>query len=108
VSEIFIVDNTPPQFVEELTYDRREKNSIVVHAAVEDKLSIISSAQYSVNAGDWFNLLPVDEIFDSERETFSFSLTDLKQEEVTITLMVTDEEGNTVVGKLLVDLKKKK
>jgi len=108
VSEIFIVDNTPPQFVEELTYDRREKNSIVVHATVEDKLSIISSAQYSVNAGDWFNVLPVDGIFDSERETFSFSLTDLKQEEVTVTMMVTDEQGNTVVGKLLVDLKKKK
>ena len=106
ISEIFTIDNTPPRFVESLTYDRVEKNAVVVHAALEDDTSIISSAQYSVNAEEWFRVNPEDEIFDSPSEVFSFMISELEQEELVVTLMVTDAEGNTVVEKLRIDLEK--
>ncbi|HOE64725.1 MAG TPA: hypothetical protein PKW18_04505 [Candidatus Sumerlaeota bacterium] len=107
ISEVFVVDNTPPKWTEEISYKAVDKNSIMVKAGVEDKSSIIASAQYSINAGDWYVLFPEDEIFDAEKENFSFLIKDLDKEEAAITLQVTDAEGNTLVGKVLVIMKKK-
>jgi hypothetical protein len=104
-SDIFVIDNTPPKLLKDLSFDRVSKDAIVVNASIEDEASIISSAQYSVNAGDWFNIIPEDEIFDSQAEKFSFMIDEIKKEEILVTLMVTDSKGNTIVEKLLVKKK---
>lgn len=108
LSDPFVIDNTPPELIKELTYDRLDKKTITIHTAAQDKNSIISAAQYSINADEWFRVNPEDEIFDSQREAFSFMIKDMKQEEALITLMITDAEGNTLIEKLLIKPKEKK
>lgn len=105
VSEPFTIDNTPPRIVKDLSFERVGKKDIVIHAAVEDDTSIISSAQYSLNADEWFRVNPEDEIFDSRKESFTFLISDVEPEEILVTFMVTDAEGNTVVSKLLIKSK---
>ena len=105
-SEPFTVDNTPPEFTVGPVYEKADENSVIVSAGVRDETSIISSAQYAINAGDWFNANPDDVIFDSPKESFSFVINDLKKEEMVITFMVTDAKGNTSVSKVVVNLKK--
>jgi len=104
VSELFTVDNTPPHFVKNMSFDRAGKDAVVINAAIEDDLSLLTAAQYSTNAEDWFHVYPEDEIFDGRMESFSFLVGDLKQEELLVTLMVTDAEGNTAVEKILISL----
>jgi len=108
LSDVFIIDNSPPVFLKKIKFDQVDKNSILITARVQDDYSIISTAQYSSNAKDWFRADPEDEIFDSKMESFAFLIEDLEQEEIVLTLMITDAEGNTAVEKLLVDLKEKK
>ena len=104
ISDIFTVDNTPPKLVKKLSFDRVEKEAVVIHAVAEDDTSIISTAQYSLNAEEWLRVNPEDEIFDSRTESFSFLVNQLEEEEILVTIMVTDAEGNTVVCKLLITL----
>ncbi|MBN1903454.1 hypothetical protein JW926_19205 [Candidatus Sumerlaeota bacterium] len=107
LSDPFVIDNTPPELVKELTFDR-DKNSITIHTEARDAHSIISAAQYSINADEWFRVNPEDEIFDSRNESFSFVIKDMKEEEALITFMATDAEGNTLIEKLLIKPKEKK
>jgi hypothetical protein len=108
LSDPFVIDNTPPKLVKELTYDRLDKKTVTINAVAQDMNSIISAAQYSINADEWFRVNPEDEIFDSQTESFSFVIKDMKEEEALITFMVTDAEGNTLIEKLLIKPKEKK
>ena len=98
VSDIVTVDNTAPEIT--MFEARREGDTVIkVEAAARDLTSFISSARYSLNAQDWLYLLPKDQLFDSENETFSFSIRDIEPGEKIISLMVTDAAGNTSVAK---------
>lgn len=104
VSELFVVDNTPPEIA---AFSTREKSAgiFAITATAKDGASIIAAAQYNVDADDWLYLMPTDGIFDAAEELFAFDTESLTVGEHTLSLMVTDDEGNTTVRKVLVTVK---
>ncbi len=104
ISELFVVDNTLPEIT---TFSAREKSAgiFTISATAKDGASIIAAAQYNVDADDWLYLLPADGIFDAAEELFAFDTESLTVGEHTLSLMVTDDEGNTTVRKVLVTVK---
>jgi len=68
----FEVDNTPPR-IEALTAKRAGAKIRVTFRAV-DSFSPISRAEYSIDAGDWQVVDPVDQISDSKTESYDFQV----------------------------------
>ena len=66
ISERVVIDNSPPTLVRVA----REGGSI--KAVVDDTLSPLRKASYSVDAGEWTEALPEDGLLDGQRETFVF------------------------------------
>lgn len=83
-----LVDNTQPNF-ESLSVT---KSSIQFTAS--DKTSRIMLAQYRINGGRWHTLWPTDDIFDEEREQFSFKLPSTVESDDQVELRLIDEGGN--------------
>ncbi len=104
ITGTFIVDNTPPEFkVMEAKTNGAGKVSIT--ASVKDETTILSSAKYAVDARDAEYLLPVDGLFDSREEQFEFSVDDIETGEHSVSLIVTDDAGNTSIKKTLFTIK---
>lgn len=104
VSDPRMVDNTPPEFIKDITYDDIDEKDVVIYVTARDEMSVITSAQYTVNADEWYNIHPEDEIFDSKTESFAFFLRDLEEKQAVVGIMITDSAGNTAVGKVLVNI----
>lgn len=80
ISDPFRIDNTPPT-ISDLTVRRGEEvGEYVVTATARDDFNRLITADYSVNQGGIRGLIPEDEIFDSQEETFRFTFT-LDEEE---------------------------
>ncbi len=103
VSEPFIVDNSPPEVRVKSSKVRGENIELKVEA--EDKLSIVNSCSYSVNGGSWNVVLPVDGIFDSFGEEFSFTIKAKEKGEKTVVIKVMDFALNTGTDKATVEVK---
>jgi hypothetical protein len=99
VSDGFMIDNTPP-VVKALKAVRQKSGSYQISATVSDNLSPVSSAQYSIDAGDWQTVFPVDGIFDSLVEQVEFTTGKLEKGEHTIALKANDYFGNIGAGKI--------
>ena len=104
ISEPFEIDNTPPQ-VSDFTASHKEKRTYLITFKVADQSSIIKSCEYSINASDWQGLSPIDKIFDTKTENFSFAA-ELNPGENTIIIRATDGLKNVGSGKTVVNLKK--
>lgn len=102
VSRIYTVDNSPPDIID-LKARKISENQYEITATATDKTSIISAAEYNLNASDeWRALAPVDGIFDLNREDFKVVVTPEKpQPEHTLSVRVYDHEGNSRVEKIL-------
>jgi sugar lactone lactonase YvrE len=98
------IDNTPPR-VMDITAGHKEKRNYLINFTVADQSSIIKSCEYSINASDWQDLSPIDKIFDTKTEYFSFA-TELSPGENTIIIRTTDEFKNVGSGKIVVNVKK--
>ncbi|MFQ6091244.1 MAG: two-component regulator propeller domain-containing protein [bacterium] len=103
VSEPFMVDNTPPRVFDVKATQRSGKGPLIGGRS-EDATSIITKAEYSVDAGEWIPIFPVDEIFDSKEEAFSFNIEPLSPGEHTLVIRATDEAGNVGAGKVVFTL----
>lgn len=101
ISEPFTIDNTAPTIVE-LKANPIADAKFEVGAIAEDKTSYISEAQYSVDAGEWQLVFPTDQIFDQNREHFSFTTKTLEKGEHSIVLRVSDGEKNATSAKIVV------
>jgi sugar lactone lactonase YvrE len=104
ISEPFEIDNTPPQ-ISDLTANHKEKRTYLITFKVADQSSIIKSCEYSINASDWQDLSPIDKIFDTKTENFSFAA-ELSPGENTVIIRATDELKNVGSGKTVVNVKK--
>lgn len=104
ISDIFIVDNTPPEITKLLTTSD-DKKSVTISATAQDATSIIVSARYNLDAREWLYLLPEDGLFDSNVESFTFTLKDLKPGEHTLAFLVTDDAGNSSTRKVVFNVK---
>lgn len=100
VSEVFIVDNTSPDF-RNLEH-RRRGESVQITGRVEDAASDIVRLEYSVNGGDWKDNLPTDGIFDSRAEDMDVTVEAPGGAEHSILLRGTDLAGNLRTTRVLV------
>lgn len=95
ISDPVLVDNTAP-VVKDLGA-RPDGKKVIVRGSVIDAGSRIASAHYAVDSQEkWIVLAATDGIYDSNRESFKFTLTDLKPGPHRIAVKVADIYGNVV------------
>jgi hypothetical protein len=100
VSERFVVDNTAPQ-ITSLKATAVGDGQWQIEAVVSDTNSIIADAKFNIDGQEWHVLVPTDGLFDERTENLTFFSGSLKGEEHILGLVVTDREGNSAVGKLV-------
>jgi hypothetical protein len=113
ISDRFVIDTTPP-VVSAITAELAPVTSpcapsgpcsvvLVVNFDADDAASPIAHAEYSLDAGPWQHVDPVDKISDSKHEHYSFSfgitVENGKPAEHLITVRVFDRYDNVGLGK---------
>jgi len=101
-SRIYTVDNSSPD-ITAFQGTPIGNDEFEISATATDKTSIISAAEYNLNAAEeWRTLAPVDGIFDFNTESFKVRVKPEKvQPEHTLSIRVYDREGNSRVEKIL-------
>lgn len=98
-SEPFLIDNTPPVIRGLAATANGNKLTITFTAA--DALTILTKAEYSINATEWTYFEPSTRLSDSREHSYSITV-DRPAGELTIAVRVTDEHENHAVDKTLV------
>jgi len=94
VSRPFVIDNTPPA-VENFRLSAPAGGSVVEAVFdARDAVNIIKSAEASLDAGDWKNLLPADSIADHRHESFRIVYPSVAPGEHTVSVRVYDDFHN--------------
>ena len=102
VSAPFPIDNTPPRV--RLTASR-EDGGILLRAEIEDAVTAVHGARYSVDYDDaGTRLAPDDGVFDGRREAATFRAGDLEPGEHVITVQAWDALDNVGVARVLVEV----
>lgn len=102
----FEVDTTPPQIVELKASVQGGAVHVQFHAV--DSFSPIKRAEYSLDAGEWHFVEPVDQLSDSKSESYEFSLPlagDASGQEHVVVVRVYDRYDNLVSAKTVVPAK---
>ncbi|MDP9169843.1 MAG: fibronectin type III domain-containing protein, partial [Acidobacteriota bacterium] len=95
VSAPVLIDNTPP-----VIRIRSASRTEVIFEA-QDAASILRKAEWSVDAGAWTPLAPVDGILDSQTERFRFEPDHIPAGEHLLVLRVTDSGNNTALARVI-------
>ncbi|MEO8049993.1 MAG: hypothetical protein ABI833_06210 [Acidobacteriota bacterium] len=98
-SELFLIDNTPPE-ISALTAAAQARK-IDVHFHAKDALNVLAKAEYSVNGGEWKVVEPTTRLTDSEEHDYRFQA-DGGASEFTIAVRVSDVYQNEAVAKTVV------
>ena len=102
-SSRFEVDTTPPQI-----FDLKasvQSGAVHVQFRAVDGFSPIKRAEYSLDAGEWHFVEPVDQLSDSKSESYDFSLPlagDASGQEHVVVVRVYDRYDNLVSAKTVV------
>jgi hypothetical protein len=102
----FEVDTTPPQIVE--LKASVQGGAVHVQFRAVDSFSPIKRAEYSLDAGEWHFVEPVDQLSDSKSESYDFSLplaADASGQEHVVVVRVYDRYDNLVSAKTVVPAK---
>ncbi|HXV73680.1 MAG TPA: Ig-like domain-containing protein, partial [Sphingomonadales bacterium] len=99
ISDRFEVDNTPPT-IGSLT-QQAGNPEVRVRFDASDSYSNIARAEYSLNAGEWKVIFPVDRTTDAPKEAFEIVLKDLPPGEHTLTVRVYDQFENSTTEKVV-------
>jgi sugar lactone lactonase YvrE len=94
----FLIDNTPPA-IRNLAATANG-NRLTITFAAADASTILTKAEFSINAGDWVSLEPSTKLTDSKEHTYSVTV-DRPSGELTIAVRVTDEFDNHSVEKTI-------
>jgi len=88
ISEEFLIDNTPPVVKDDIF----EKNVLKFYAI--DQHSFINKAEISLNGNEFYEILPVDQIYDNREESFKVKIKWDGNEPLNIIVKVYDLYGN--------------
>jgi hypothetical protein len=69
---------------------------------VADSFSDVGVVEYSVNAGEWRSVHPVDGISDSSREDYRVDLSSISAGETVVVVRAGDAAGNSATAKVLI------
>jgi hypothetical protein len=94
----FLIDNTPPA-IRNLTAVAAG-NRLTISFTAADASTILTKAEYSINAAEWVFLEPTTKLSDSREHSYSVTV-DRPAGELTIAVRVTDEFENHAVDKTL-------
>ena len=97
LSAPFLVDGTPP--LVEAAQTSRGPGSATARFQVRDAASVLTRAEYALDADPLKPLLSEDGIIDSQAETFTITVNPLDSREHLVTVRVYDAAGNVGVGK---------
>jgi hypothetical protein len=97
-SERFAVDNTPP-VISAMNAQSSDTGASVKFSA-HDSASVISRAEFSVDAGEWKLVEPVGKISDSPDENYDFTVRPLLAGEHTVAVRVYDRFENVGANKV--------
>lgn len=104
ISDLFVVDNTPP-IIGPVKTEKTGKGKVAVHAVIEDKHTPVTEAQYAVDSqDDWTAVLAEDDLFDSKRESIRFTVENLEPGEHVITIRAEDDQENKGYTTVVVDV----
>jgi hypothetical protein len=98
-SDRFLIDNSPPEISGLTATVNGPKIDVRFHA--KDAWSVLASAEYSVNGGEWKVVAPTTRITDSEEHDYRLQV-DRGRGEVTIAVRVTDAYANEAAAKTVV------
>lgn len=90
-SDSFVVDHQSPT-VSVAAEDR------VVKIVLKDDLTRLVKAAYALDGGEWQAIFPDDGLFDTNRETITLALPNLKPGTHVLTVRATDAAGNLGAG----------
>lgn len=99
VSSPVLVDNTPP--VVRIQSAARAGSGADVSFEAQDGGSALRRAEWSIDAGPWTPIAPMDGILDSPSEQFRFHVDVFPAGEHLLVIRVADSAGNTGLGKAL-------
>ncbi len=99
-SDVFLIDNTPPE-ITELQASLTERG-IRVRFRARDALNVVARAECSINGGDWLLIEPRDRLADSEVEEYEAVLPKPEGSEFAVAVRATDDYDNQVVAKVVV------
>ena len=102
LSDRFEIDNTPPAVLN-LRYEKT-KTGIKILFDARDSYSPIKLAQYSLDAGDWLELVPEGAATDSPQESYAFEMKPVAPGEHTVALRLSDRLDNVSTSKLTFSL----
>lgn len=97
-SEPFLIDNTPPVIRNLSAAGNGNRVTITFNAT--DASTILTKAEYSINATDWIYLEPTTKLSDSRDHSYTVTV-DRPAGELTIAVRVTDEFENHAVEKTI-------
>jgi hypothetical protein len=98
-SDRFLIDNSPPAITGLTGTVNGAKIDVRFHA--KDAWSVLDSAEYSVNGGEWKVVEPTTRLADSEEHDYRFQV-DRGQGEITIAVRVKDAYANEAAAKTVV------
>jgi len=99
VSSPILIDNTPPVIHIQSSTRAGAAADIVFDA--QDTASPLRRAEWSLDAGAWFAIAPVDGILDSRTEQFRLHVPAVPAGEHLLVLRVADSGGNTGLAKVV-------
>lgn len=100
VSEVFVIDNTPPQITAHTA--RANGGKLELSVTASDALTRLAKAEYSINGGDWKLLEPATKLADARQLTFNGTADKPAGPEATVAIRVADANDNTAVVKAVV------
>jgi WD40 repeat protein len=99
VSSPVLIDNTPPTI--RITSNRRTGAGLDIDFDATDSTSALRRAEYSIDAGGWTPVAPVDGILDSPSEQFRLHVASVPAGEHLVVIRVADSGGNTGLAKVI-------
>jgi hypothetical protein len=99
ISSPVLIDNTPP--VIHVQSSTRNGNAADVVFDAQDTASALRRAEWSLDAGAWVPVAPVDGILDSRTEQFRLRIGNIPAGEHVLVLRVADSGGNTGLAKIV-------
>lgn len=95
VSSPVLIDNTPPA----IRIQSSSRTEIVFEA--QDSASALRRAEWSLDAGPWTPVAPVDGVLDSNTEQFRLKLENIPPGEHVVAIRVADSGTNTGLAKVI-------
>ncbi len=102
VSRPFLISNSTPTL--EITGQKIDGKRVELQFRARVPAGRVTSAEFSIDGGEWLLVFPGDGIADSPQEEFQFTTADLGTGEHVIGLRASDSSGNTGTAKAVVKI----